>query len=213
MAYTPLPTVVLGDLWTAANHNTFIRDNFSELWKIQAAEDLIVGASASTAKRLAVGADDTLLGVVAGELAYQTPQEFGLPEMVLYALKTSALSVATSTYTTITNWATPIVSRNGVSMDTATGIITLPIGKYIMRLAVEFDTHATGVRECAFVSAGGFGPYRAVLSAQATAPCLVAGNFYYNRTAAGTGYASSWQNSGGNLNVSSATLEIIRIAD
>jgi len=29
MAYNPVPTVTTGDLWTAANHNTYIRDNFA----------------------------------------------------------------------------------------------------------------------------------------------------------------------------------------
>ena len=29
MAYTPVPTVATGDLWTAANHNAYIRDNFA----------------------------------------------------------------------------------------------------------------------------------------------------------------------------------------
>lgn len=29
MAYNPVPTVATGDLWTASNHNTYIRDNFA----------------------------------------------------------------------------------------------------------------------------------------------------------------------------------------
>ena len=28
-SYNPLPTVATGDLWTASNHNTYIRDNFA----------------------------------------------------------------------------------------------------------------------------------------------------------------------------------------
>jgi hypothetical protein len=97
MAYTPLPTVVLGDLWTAANHNTFIRDNFAELWKIQAAEDLIVGASASTAKRLAKGAARSLLYVnTSDELAYE---KFGCFAQVK---KNGNQTVGTGTF--ITGW-------------------------------------------------------------------------------------------------------------
>jgi hypothetical protein len=30
MAYSAVPSVSTGDLWTAANHNTYIRDNFSD---------------------------------------------------------------------------------------------------------------------------------------------------------------------------------------
>lgn len=31
MAYSAVPTVSTGDLWTASNHNTYIRDNFTAL--------------------------------------------------------------------------------------------------------------------------------------------------------------------------------------
>jgi len=31
MAYSAVPTVTTGELWTAAQHNTYIRDNFTEL--------------------------------------------------------------------------------------------------------------------------------------------------------------------------------------
>jgi len=29
MTYTAVPTKSTGDLWTAANHNTYIKDNFA----------------------------------------------------------------------------------------------------------------------------------------------------------------------------------------
>ena len=31
MSYTTVPTVSTGDTWTAANHNTYIRDNFTDV--------------------------------------------------------------------------------------------------------------------------------------------------------------------------------------
>lgn len=33
MAFSYVPLVATGDTWTASQHNTYIRDNFSEIWK------------------------------------------------------------------------------------------------------------------------------------------------------------------------------------
>lgn len=71
MATSVVPTVVTGDTWTAANHNTYIRDNLNELLQYQQAEDLIVGAGAGALKRLAKGANGSYLGINnSGALAY-----------------------------------------------------------------------------------------------------------------------------------------------
>lgn len=37
MAYTPVPTVNSGDLWTAANHNLYIKDNITALYDMMRA--------------------------------------------------------------------------------------------------------------------------------------------------------------------------------
>ena len=63
MAYNPVPTVVTGDLWTASNHNTYIRDNFAAGVPgiIQAKGDLAVGSTVRAAGRLPVGANNLML--------------------------------------------------------------------------------------------------------------------------------------------------------
>jgi len=59
MGYTPLPTLATGDIWTAANHNTYIRDNFAagvpDLFTTKG--DLAAASGANAAGRLAAGAD------------------------------------------------------------------------------------------------------------------------------------------------------------
>lgn len=55
MAYSPVPTVVTGDLWTAANHNTYIKDNLAALWPYTAAGDIAVASGANALARLAIG--------------------------------------------------------------------------------------------------------------------------------------------------------------
>lgn len=58
MSYTPVPTYVTGDLFTAANANTYWRDNFAAGVPdiFEAAGDLAVGAGENAAVRLAIGA-------------------------------------------------------------------------------------------------------------------------------------------------------------
>ena len=63
MAYSSVPTVATGDLWTAANHNTYVRDNFAagvpDIFTTKG--DLAVASAADVAQRLAVGADGQVL--------------------------------------------------------------------------------------------------------------------------------------------------------
>jgi hypothetical protein len=63
MAYSIVPKVATGELWTAADFNQYFRDNFAagvpDL--IEAAGDLVAGTGANAAARLGVGTDGTIL--------------------------------------------------------------------------------------------------------------------------------------------------------
>lgn len=56
MAYTPVPTVTTGDLWTASLHNTYCRDNFAQTSPaiVTAAGDMTYAATANTVTRLPI---------------------------------------------------------------------------------------------------------------------------------------------------------------
>lgn len=41
MTYLPIPTVATGDMWTAANHNTYLKDNLAALNQLATENDLI----------------------------------------------------------------------------------------------------------------------------------------------------------------------------
>ena len=71
MSYSVLPTVATGDLWTAANHNTYIKDNLAALWPYSAAGDIAVASSASALARLAKGNNYDILSVISGALSYK----------------------------------------------------------------------------------------------------------------------------------------------
>lgn len=72
MSYSAVPTVATGDLWGAANHNTFIRDNFAAGVPdiFTAAGDLAYATAANAAAPLAIGSPGQVL----------TSSSDGLPE-------------------------------------------------------------------------------------------------------------------------------------
>lgn len=59
MAYTPVPVVATGDLWSAADHNTYIRDNFAAGVPdiFTAKGDLCVASGPNAATVLPIGTD------------------------------------------------------------------------------------------------------------------------------------------------------------
>ena len=71
MAYSAVPTVATGDTWTAANHNTYIRDNFAAGVPdiFTAKGDLAVATAADAAAAVGVGADNSSLIADSGETA------------------------------------------------------------------------------------------------------------------------------------------------
>lgn len=70
MAYNTVPTVATGNSWSAAQHNTYIRDNFTALWPYTTAGDIAVASSASALSRLPKGVDGTALKMVSGSPAW-----------------------------------------------------------------------------------------------------------------------------------------------
>ena len=71
MSYNAVPTVATGDLWSAANHNTYIRDNFAAGVPdiFSAAGQLVYGAGVDSASVLALGAAGKVLKVNSGATA------------------------------------------------------------------------------------------------------------------------------------------------
>jgi len=62
MAYTAVPTVATGDLWTAANQNTYLRDNFAATF---------VGTTTDTGDMVYSTSDDNTITALSIGTAYQ----------------------------------------------------------------------------------------------------------------------------------------------
>ena len=63
MAYTPHPTVVTGQTWTAADQNTYVKDNLAALWPYTTAGDMAYASAPDTLVRLPIGAAYSTLRV------------------------------------------------------------------------------------------------------------------------------------------------------
>jgi len=70
MSYSPVPTVVTGDTWTASQHNTYIRDNFAALHPYTARGDIAYRNNAGNIARLALGDVTKCLKSYGGDPAY-----------------------------------------------------------------------------------------------------------------------------------------------
>ena len=68
MAYNAVPTVATGDTWSAANHNTYIRDNFAAGIPdiFTSAGDIAYAIAANSATILPIGSSDSILTVSGG---------------------------------------------------------------------------------------------------------------------------------------------------
>ena len=61
MSYQIIPTVTTGELWTAQNNNTYIKENFQNLWQYDSEGDIVFADTATTVKKMPIGAKDSYL--------------------------------------------------------------------------------------------------------------------------------------------------------
>lgn len=214
MARNAWPTVFSGDSWSAAQQNTYGRDNDAAYWVFEQAEDLAVAAGSDTLKRLAKGADNTALNVVSGALAYRTlaqmvaaaPTAITLP--MCYVGRTGAKSVNNATYSDAgiqtTYWNTNgfIVANDEIEIPTGMA------GKYYITAYAEWETNGNGVREMLLDSAKI--DSRPGLTGVSTVP----NGWTISSKGDGTKIKMRvWQNSGNYLMLNQARMLIVRIGD
>lgn len=137
---------------------------------------------------------------------------YALP--VIYVVKNTTQAIAQDTYTSIAGWNTPVIVASGYGFNATTGQINIPAGKYIVRIQARWDVNSTGIRQVSLRgSTGVVGIARPALVAPVGVVGHVIGDLHVVIAASLTTFVEGWQNSGGTLNLSGASLEIRRIGD
>lgn len=81
MSFATVPTVANGDSWSAAQHNTYLRDNLAALFPYTAAGDIAYASAANALSRLAKPSVDSILkNTSAG-----TPSWLALTDVISFA--------------------------------------------------------------------------------------------------------------------------------
>jgi len=117
MAFTTVATAVTGQTYTAANYNTYVRDNLAAVWVFTTAGDLIYATAANTANRLGLVTNGVLYGGAAAPAwlalgsAYQGLRvnattngvEYGMPPFAMASFSSTAGSTNASTSATFSD--------------------------------------------------------------------------------------------------------------
>ena len=187
MAYTAVPTVATGDLWTAANHNTYIRDNFAagvpDIFTTKG--DLAVGTAANAASRLGVGSNGYSLEALSSEAT-------GLVwrgAIFVEAARTTTQSINSGTPTIVAYDAE--TDPGGYFTTGAAAKFTCPIaGIYLFHARAGWSDYVPAVSDVMVLYFYGNGALwrtvdsvRAVQSANAWRP-MTQGTFIFNMAAA-----------------------------
>lgn len=147
MAYTAVPTKSTGELWSAADNNTYIKDNFAagvpDIFTTKG--DLAAATAVNAADRLAVGDDADYLVADSGAGGGTVGIKW-LAKTLLASRHTvaGALTINNNTVT-IVNYATEVYDTNTLVTEGAAWKFTVPTGgdgKYHVIAALLFASVA-----------------------------------------------------------------------
>ena len=144
MSYTPVPTKTTGELWSADDNNTYIRDNFAagvpDLFTTKG--DLAVATGADVAIRLAVGTDGQLLTADSGEtcgMKWSTPST----DQAYAKYKVSATRSMANGAATIVNFDTSVFDSDSAVTTGASWKFAAPHdGYYVVALMLLLESNA-----------------------------------------------------------------------
>lgn len=140
MTYQTVPTVTTGDMWTASQHNTYVRDNFSALWPFTAAGSIAYATSSSHLGATASVTGIKILKSVSGVPTWSDP-----PSRKFCLVSRNNQTAANGT--TGISFSTEIFDNNGMWSGGNPTKITLPdAGIYRFDGYVVFGSSDTGRR-------------------------------------------------------------------
>lgn len=137
MAYSVVPTVATGDLWTAANHNTYLKDNLAALWPYTTAGDMVYASSPTMLARKGIGTPGQKLQVNSGGNAPEWAD--ATPVTAIYSTN-AGQSIANST-DTVVNFEDQEVDTNSAVSVGAGWVFTAPkAGYYQVNVQIMFTS-------------------------------------------------------------------------
>lgn len=203
MAYSVVPTVVTGDSWSAAQHNTYIRDNFTALWPYTTKGDIAYAATTTTLGRLPIGSEGEILSSISGALDWVAATA---AEKYCFIRRTSNQSISNNTQTKIT-FESETFDNNSFWSAGAPTVINLPTAGYYRIMGnITLEQDGSG-RRAAYVGA------TATLAAYAQAAggsvTAISFNYIYKTIADNVDtYIWIWQDSGASLNIEKADISV-----
>lgn len=140
MSYQTVPTVATGDSWTAAQHNTYIRDNFTALWPYTDAGDIAYATSATTLGKVGIG---TAAQILTSDGSGLTWTDYELSKGVML-IADADQAVPKNVLTDIV-WISALMNYSGCW--TSGAGFTVPVtGIYRLDGSVKFASNSTGTR-------------------------------------------------------------------
>jgi len=146
MAYTAVPTKSTGDLWTAADHNTYIKDNFAagvpDIFTTKG--DIAVATGANVATILGVGTNGQVLVADSSE-SCGVKWDSLFNEQTYARYKVSSTKSLTSGSTTIVDFDTEDFDTDSAVTTGASWKFTVPAdydGYYIICATVTLESSA-----------------------------------------------------------------------
>ena len=143
MAYSVVPLVATGDLWTAANHNTYVRDNMAAIFVGTTAGDTDYYTGAANKSRLALGTAGQIKRVNA---AANAPMWGGILYAHIYAAVDTTVGTAADT---LVEMDTAYVDVDDFVSAPVNDRITIPAGfsgYYLANYYVYIEANAAGYR-------------------------------------------------------------------
>ena len=213
MAYSVVPAVAFGDMWTAANQNTYLKDNFAAVWVGTAAGDVDYYTGAANTSRLPIGTAGQALVVNAGATA---PEWGGLPCAKIS--EGAGQVLATGTEATVTLGDTDHDSNDFVAAP-AGNIITIPAGFagwYLASYFVDFGYEVGGMRRMELRKNVGdttidHTRYSIMPVTTIGTPQSMAASSLIHLDAADYVNVNAYQNHGGNLTIAGAALSLVLV--
>lgn len=144
MTYQALPTVATGDMWTADDNNTYIKDNFAALWPYHDVSDMVYATAENSIDWIYwSGYDNQSLFVTSGSPEWKDSTS---TKKFCYLRRAASQSIV-DTNKVLISFDTVVSDKNSFfSLSTPTSITLSTAGLYRFDGYVRWESNSSGRR-------------------------------------------------------------------